>query len=187
MKRRVFITKLIEGAGVATALASTPLVTWCQEKVYLTTDKALKLIFPTSEKVLLEHKELNDAQIKKVTSFLRAQISKEQVFFRATTADQVDGYAMVANEIGKDQYITFIVALTPQFKVSQVALMVFRETRGWEVQDVRFSNQFKNKTSKDRLLIGSDIVGITGATLSARAFCRGTKKALVLCETVYGS
>ena len=65
--------------------------------------------------------------------------------------------------------------------------MVFRETRGWEVQDARFSNQFNGKTSKDRLLVGSDIVGITGATLSAQAFCRGTKKAIALCEIVYGA
>ncbi len=186
MKRRVFITKLIKGAGVVTTLASTPLIGWSQERAYLTPDQALKLVFPKSEKIITEQKQLTDEQIKKVANLLRVQVSKEQVFFRATTTNLLDGYAMIINEVGKDQYITFIVALTPEFKVSRVALMIFRETRGWEVQDARFSNQFKNKTSKDRLLIGADIVGITGATLSARAFCRGTKKALVLCETVYG-
>lgn len=184
MKRRVFITKLISGAGVTT-LASTPLLAWAQEKTYLTSDQALKLLFPKSEQILTQQKQLTDEQLKKVSNILKVQVNKDQVFFEAKTAGVTDGYAMIVNEIGKDQYITFIVGVTTSFKVSRVALMIFRETRGWEVQDARFSNQFKNKTSKDRLLIGSDIIGITGATLSARAFCRGTKKALVLCETVY--
>ncbi|MBI4851922.1 MAG: FMN-binding protein [Acidobacteria bacterium] len=184
MKRREFITKTILGAGAIT-LASSPLAVWAQEKTYLTSEQALKLIFPKSEKISIEQKQLSDEQIKKVANILKTQVNKEQVFFHATTVGATDGYAMIVNEIGKDQYITFIVGLNPDFKVSRVALMVFRETRGWEVQDARFCNQFKNKSSKDRLLIGADIVGITGATLSARAFCRGTKKALVLCETVY--
>lgn len=185
MQRRKFITKLITGVGGA-ALTATPLTVWAQERVFLNPDQALKTIFPSSEKISTESKQLTEDQLKKITATLRTPISKDQVFFHATTGGVTDGYAMIVNEIGKDQYITFIVGLTPQFKVSRVALMIFRETRGWEVQDARFCNQFKNKSSRDRLLIGADIVGITGATLSARAFCRGTKKALVLCETIYG-
>lgn len=188
MQRRIFINKLIKTVGLAaTTVIANPLPVWSQERVFLTTDKALKVIFPKSEKILTEQKLLNDEQLKKISNLLRVQIPKQQIFFRGETAGNTDGYAMILNEIGKDQFITFIVGITPQFKVFRVSLMVFRETRGWEVQDARFSNQFAGKTSRDRLLVGADIVGITGATLSAQAFCRGTKKALALCETVYGA
>jgi Na+-translocating ferredoxin:NAD+ oxidoreductase RnfG subunit len=93
---------------------------------------------------------------------------------------------MILDEIGKDMPITFVVGVTPDFRIRRVALMVFRESRGAEVEDTRFTNQFRGKSARVRLAVGGDIVGVTGATLSSRAFCRGAKKALAICQAVYG-
>jgi Na+-translocating ferredoxin:NAD+ oxidoreductase RnfG subunit len=157
-----------------------------QQRVYLTEQQALKLIFPHSEQVLEEDHDLTPEQERTVALALRYRLaSRTQRVWRGVTAGRTDGYAMILNEIGKEQYITFVVGITPEFRVLRVALMVFRENRGGEVEDARFTNQFRGKASSDRLMIGADINGITGATLSSQAFCRGTKKALVICETLY--
>jgi len=184
MKRRTFITHMI--ANTAVALAGRATAVFAQNRVYLTEEQAVRLTFPKSEKVVKETQVLSDDQLQKVEKGLRFRLGSRSVtVYRGESSGETDGYAMVANEIGKDQFITFIVGIRPDFKVQRVALMVFRESRGWEVEDPRFTDQFHGKSGKDRLLISSDIEGVTGATLSSRAFCRGTKKALLICEAIY--
>jgi Na+-translocating ferredoxin:NAD+ oxidoreductase RnfG subunit len=185
VKRRTFITQLIASVGTA-ALADRAATVFAQNRFYLTEEQALRLIFPKSDKVLKETQVLSDEQLQVVEKGLRLRLSCRTVtVFRGESSGKTDGYAMIANEIGKDQFITFIVGIRPDLKVQRVALMVFRESRGWEVDDPRFTDQFHGKSAKDRLLVSSDIEGVTGATLSSRAFCRGTKKALLICEALY--
>ncbi|MBX7221345.1 MAG: FMN-binding protein [Blastocatellia bacterium] len=187
MNRRIFLKQVAIGTGTVLT-GGSGISVFAQERKYLTAEQALKLIFPRSEKINREDKVLSETQAQAVERALQLRLSSHSfTFFRGETGGQTDGYAMIANEIGKEQYITFIVGISREFKLSRVALMVFRETRGWEVEDARFTDQFRNKSSRDRLLVGSDIVGITGATLSSRAFCRGAKKALLVCEACYRS
>ncbi|PYP87788.1 MAG: FMN-binding protein [Blastocatellia bacterium AA13] len=184
MKRREFITRVLIGAG---SVGITPLTlpAFAQERRYLTEEQALRLVFNGFNNVVKEQKELSESQLDSAQKRLGSRPLRSQTVYRRSNAGATDGYAMIVNEIGKEQYITFIVGITNDFKVNRVALMVFRESRGAEVEDSRFTNQFRGKTSRDRLLIGADIVGITGATLSSRAFCRGAKRALVICELLY--
>jgi len=183
MKRRTFVTQIISGAA---ALTSSARRAFAQERRYLTEEQALKLVFPSSAKIVKETKELSDEQLQAVQKALGVRLqSRTQTFYRGESNGATDGYAMIANEIGKEQFITFIVGVTKEFKIQCVALMVFRESRGGEVADSRFTGQFRGKIVRDRFLVGSDIVGITGATLSARAFGRGARKALLLCEALY--
>ncbi len=187
MKRREFVVGILRGTGAA-AISFTPLPVWAQQRVYLTEEQALKLVFPKADRILAEDKELSEAQAVAIEQRLRYRLaSRRQRVYRAESSGQTTGYAMIVNEVGKEQFITFIVGINPDFKVRRVALMVFRESRGGEVQDTRFANQFKGKSDKDPIAIGVDVIGITGATLSSRAFCRGVKKALLICETLYKS
>lgn len=182
MIRRRFVTRLIQGGGAC--LLGDAL--WAQQRVYLNEQQALKLVFPHSGQVLAEDHDLTPEEERTIALALSYRLaSRAQRVWRGITDGHTDGYAMILNEVGKEQYITFIAGVTPEFRVLRVALMVFRENRGWEVEDARFTNQFRGKSSADRLLVGADINGITGATLSSQAFCRGTKKALVICETLY--
>ncbi len=165
MKRRTFVTQIITGTA---ALTSPAHYTFAQERRYLTEEQALKLVFPSSAKIVKEAKELSDEQLQAVQKALGVRLqSRSQTFYRGETNG------------------AFIVGIAKEFKIQRVALMVFRESRGWEVADARFTGQFRGKTVRDRFLVGSDIIGITGATLSARAFGRGARKALVLCEALY--
>lgn len=182
--RRQFVVRVLQGSG-AWAAASLPV--FAQQRTYLSEAQALRLVFPASEKVLPEEKALSAEQQAAIERRLRARLDGPvQRVYRGQTKGRTDGYAMIVDEVGRDQAITFIVGVGPELKVNKVALMVFRETRGWEVEDPRFTNQFKGKTAHDTLQVGSDIIGISGATLSSRAFCRGTRRVLLVCEALYG-
>jgi Na+-translocating ferredoxin:NAD+ oxidoreductase RnfG subunit len=183
MKRRQFIVGFT--AGVAALGAAAP-AAFAQDRRYLSQDQALRLVFPYSQDITREDYTLDASQLAAVQNALRLRLASATLtIFRGVSNGATDGYAMILDEIGKDQPITFIVGVTPDIRVSRVALMVFRETRGWEVEDARFANQFRGKTMRNRIAVGSDIVGVTGATLSSRAFCRGTRKALAICEALF--
>jgi Na+-translocating ferredoxin:NAD+ oxidoreductase RnfG subunit len=188
MRRRQFVINLVSDlaavtGGVAEMSGISPLI--AEERAYLTEQQA-KLVFPHSNQIVPEDHDLTADQERSIAVALRYRLaSRRQRVWRGSTGDVTDEYAMILNEIGKEQYITFIVGITPDFRVERVALMVFGESRGGEVRDARFTNQFRGKRSSDRLVVGADIIGITGATLSSQALCRGAKKALVICEALY--
>jgi FAD:protein FMN transferase len=106
-------------------------------------------------------------------------------FFLTGQPYQPQKYAIVMNEIGKTEPITFMVGMSDQGKVSEVVIMVFRENRGWEVKEKRFLNQFRGKTIRNSIRVDEDIINYTGATLSSKAIARGVKRALALLNALY--
>jgi Na+-translocating ferredoxin:NAD+ oxidoreductase RnfG subunit len=94
----------------------------------------------------------------------------------------VDGYAIVDDEQGLHQPITFATRLSPRGMVERVEIMVYREPRGDEVRDPRFRKQFEGKTAQDSLRLGRDIDAVSGATVSSASLATGVRRAAVLVE-----
>lgn len=76
--------------------------------------------------------------------------------------------AWILNEIGKTEPITVGVVVDAN-QISQVQIMEFRESRGWEVRFPFFTDQFTGARLESGQRLSSHIDGITGATLSVRA------------------
>lgn len=90
----------------------------------------------------------------------------------------VIGYAVVRNVLGKDQPITFLVAVDSASVLRDVDILVYREPYGGEVAYDAWRRQFRGKTSADPLEIGKDIRSISGATISANSVTLGVRRAL---------
>lgn len=90
------------------------------------------------------------------------------------------GYAVIDNVKGKDQFITYLVIVTPKLVVKDVEILAYRESYGGEVEQSSWLKQFVNKQVTDELKPGKDIRNITGATISARSVTLGVKKVLCL-------
>ena len=156
--------------------------------VYLTLDQAPKALFPGAQ---IERKDV--ASTPEFRDKLKARLGRLQpsvwepsyVTFTARQNGEPVGYAVVVDEIGKVSPITLIVSATPDFKVRDVAVMVYREIRGGEIAQRRFLAQYKGKRSTDPIQLDRDIVGITGATLSVHGVNRAVHKALGVLELVY--
>lgn len=95
---------------------------------------------------------------------------------------QVYGYAVIASEVGKFKPFDFIVAVSPGGKVLDLAILVYRESRGSEIGRKRFNRQLVGKTLEDPFKINQDVINITGATMSVRAICAGVKKVLAVVD-----
>ena len=168
----------------AAALAATAIP--APAEVYLTESQALGVILGDKAIVQREQKIL-DAELRRKleqSSNLRFPESSF-TFFIATQDAKPAKYAIVMNEIGKTEPITFMVGMNPEGKVTEVVIMEFRENRGWEVKEKRFLNQFRGKSTHNSIRVDEDIINYTGATLSSKAVARGVKKALFLLDAFY--
>jgi FMN-binding protein len=85
----------------------------------------------------------------------------------------------ILDEIGKDRPITAGVTIADG-KIEDVQVLVFRESRGWEVKHNFFTRQFANLWLEENQRLSGKIDNITGATLSVKAMTRMAKAALLM-------
>jgi hypothetical protein len=88
------------------------------------------------------------------------------------------GYATVGNVTGKDQPITYLVAADTTLALLDVDILVYREPYGGEVAYESWRKQFRGRRPGDRLEVGREIRGISGATISVNAVTQGIRRAL---------
>ena len=93
---------------------------------------------------------------------------------------QLDGRsAWILDEIGKGKPITTSIVVN-NGRIERVRVLVFRESRGWEVRHSFFTEQFDDATLKENRELDRRIDNISGATLSVRAVTRLARIALLL-------
>lgn len=89
----------------------------------------------------------------------------------------------ILQAIGKEHPITagFIVE---DGRMQLARVLIFRESRGWEIRHAFFTNQFEGIGLGAEQQLDTTIDSITGATLSVRAMHNMARMALVLAEKV---
>lgn len=92
----------------------------------------------------------------------------------------------ILDEVGKEQPITTGVVVN-EGRIEELRVLVFRESRGWQIRYPFFTDQFKRVRLTEERELSADIDGITGATLSVRAMSRVAKAALTLHGIVTGN
>ena len=85
----------------------------------------------------------------------------------------------VLEEIGKEEPITTGVVIEGG-AIAEIRVLIYRESRGWEVRYPFFTDQFRSLQLTPELRLTRHIDGITGATLSVRALTRIARAALLL-------
>ena len=85
--------------------------------------------------------------------------------------------AWILEEIGRDKPITVGIVVKDN-KIEQLNVLIFRESRGWEVKYPFFTDQYKDVTLSDEKQLSKKIDGISGATLSVNALTKLARLAL---------
>lgn len=97
---------------------------------------------------------------------------------------QKDGRTVwILEEIGKELPITagFVVS---DNKIEQFKVLIFRESRGWEIRNDFFTRQFTGAHLLPKQKLSNHVDNITGATLSVNAMKKLSRMALYLHEHV---
>ncbi len=148
---------------------------------YLTAEQAQRVLFPDAQAFIERTVELNSAQkdeIKK-RSGVRQRWDR-QAAWQAVRNGEFLGWFIVDEVIGKHEFITYGVALSPDGHVLGLEIMSYRETHGGEVRDAKWRAHFRNKSLADPFKLDDDVPNISGATLSSRNILDGVKRMLVL-------
>jgi FMN-binding domain len=87
--------------------------------------------------------------------------------------------AWILEEIGRDKPITVGIVVADQ-EIELLNVLIFRESRGWEVKYPFFTDQFKQAKLKSDKQLDRHIDGISGATLSVNALTKLARLALYL-------
>jgi thiamine biosynthesis lipoprotein len=174
-------------AALAAAMVSVFLLPgWGHAVVYLTRDEALRNVMPQADAIREETVPLTDAQRDQIQELLGTRIRDvASTFWIGEKDGGTVGYALVLDVIGKEQPITFMVAVGLDGAILGVEVLAYRESQGSEIRSARFMRQFLGKTLAAPLKLHRDVDAISGATLSARSTAYAVKKALALVEVVY--
>jgi hypothetical protein len=153
------------------------------ESTYYTPRALLAEFFPKSERVTFRTFTIDPSLKVRLAQRLGYAPAKDRyTVFIATTHGHVDGYAIIDDEPGLHQPITFATRLSPRGAVERLEIMIYREPRGDEVRDARFRKQFEGKTAQDPLKLSRDIDAVSGATVSSASMASGVRRAAVLVE-----
>jgi hypothetical protein len=88
------------------------------------------------------------------------------------------GWFIVDKVLGKNEFITYALALDPRGRVRGVEILEYLEAHGGEIRDPAWRAQFVGKGTADPLQLDRDIRNISGATLSCRHITDGVKRLL---------
>jgi hypothetical protein len=155
-------------------------------EVFMSEEDALKVMLPKSERVRRELLRLTPDKKSQIEDRIGWKFPEDSFeVYIGETGTQVDGYALVQNTIGKHKAMTYMVGIDQKGRVSDIELLVFRESRGSEIRQKRFNTQYEGKTVLDPVRINKDIINISGATMSVRSMSAGIKRVLVLVDEFY--
>ena len=166
-------------------LAAMWLVAWpAHAEVFWDKPTLLKDFFAKSERVTVAKLALSAGQQQAARKRLGIDVPAQWTVYYGKTGERIDGVAVIDNELGQHEPITFAVLLGVDGALKRLEVMVYREAYGSEVREDRFRKQFVGKTAADPLRHGTDIVAIAGATISSKSMANGARRVMVLADEV---
>ena len=141
-------------------------------EVFLSPQEAIKDIFPDYQEYKTQTHILGQKKVKVFSIF------KDTLPL---------GWAVVLDEMGLKEPITFLVGIDIEGRVLDVYVLEYREPRGFEIREEFFMRQFQGKSAEAPLVVGKDIDAVTHATISSQAASRAVKKALQLVNNLRSS
>ena len=99
-----------------------------------------------------------------------------------TRSDTIVGIAILDNVLGKSLPITFLSCFNSDGQLIKTHIVKYREDYGYEVGNKRWLNQFIGLDVNSDFIIGKNIDGISGATISVNSVTRGINRSSIIVE-----
>ena len=104
----------------------------------------------------------------------------ELYYWTISNNDTTIAYALLDNVLGKSMPITFLVIMGIDGRIINLDVIKYREAYGGEVNNKNWLAQFTNSTDTSQFIVGKNIDGISGATISVNSLSKGIQKIAVL-------
>ncbi len=149
-------------------------------------EDAEELIFSTyGEDIQVDFKKWNPSQEIKIYSEKKARsrfMFDHVYFWKISESNSLVGVAILDNVLGKSLPITYLTCFNMDGQLINAHIVKYREDYGYEVGNKRWLNQFIGLGINSDFIIGKNIDGISGATISVNSVTRGINRSSIIVE-----
>ena len=149
-------------------------------------EDAEELIFSTyGEDIQVDFKKWNPPQGIKIYSEkkARSRFMFDHVYvWKISESNSLVGVAILDNVLGKSLPITYLTCFNMDGQLINAHIVKYREDYGYEVGNKRWLNQFIGLGINSDFIIGKNIDGISGATISVNSVTRGINRSAIIVE-----
>ena len=149
-------------------------------------EDAEELIFSTyGEDIQVDFKKWNPPQGIKIYSEkkARSRFMFDHVYvWKISESNSLVGVAILDNVLGKSLPITYLTCFNMDGQLINAHIVKYREDYGYEVGNKRWLNQFIGLGINSDFIIGKNIDGISGATISVNSVTRGINRSSIIVE-----
>ena len=123
-----------------------------------------------------------DSELKSlVENRVKQRFYRDELYYwTISNNDTTIAYALLDNVLGKSMPITFLVIMGIDGRIINLDVIKYREAYGGEVDNKNWLAQFTNSTDTSQIIVGKNIDGISGATISVNSLSKGIQKIAVL-------
>lgn len=149
----------------------------CASSIKTDAEKEINNQFGVGVSVQFQKISLSKELRREIFSKTKQRFYMDEVYlWKITKGEKVKGYAILDNVKGKSLAITFLVIFDNDSNVLYSTVIKYREPYGGEIAHPNWNKQFIGYNSYSPFIVGKDIDGISGATISVHSMTRGIHK-----------
>ncbi|HYL02787.1 MAG TPA: FMN-binding protein [Steroidobacteraceae bacterium] len=157
----------------ALALAPVPIVIASE---YLSVEAAQRALVPQADRFEEIVPALTPAERQAILALAGPQPPHRSLrVFRALRGGEAQGFVFVDEVIGKQDFITYALAIDAEGRTSAIEVLAYRESHGGEIRNAAWRRQFVGREGLGELRFEADIRNIAGATLSCEHVTAGAR------------
>ncbi len=161
-------------------------VTFSYERDFSTPEKSLAMMFPGA-KVVIKNIVISKEQKRRIEKIARSRLDSRLIsVYLVVKEEEVIAYGYVDVHRVRTHSESVLFVISPEGKIMAVEVLAFNEPLEY-MADEAWLKLFEGKDiDRDPLRVGRDIPNMTGATLTARAIVRASRRALAIWKVLFG-
>jgi len=150
----------------------------------LSQQEAVEVAFPAADRVEEANYILKPAQTQAIQKLSRSRLEGELVtVFTGWKGEELLGYAQIDVHQVRTLPEAFMTVLSPGGEVTSAQVLAFYEPLEY-LPSERWFRQFFGVSKRDKLRLGYDIHGVSGATISARVMTESVRRFLAIYQVL---
>lgn len=108
----------------------------------------------------------------------------DTLYLGTVTTDNSTQYILPDIAPSRSEKFSYLLYFNSEREITGVDVLEYRENYGYEIDNSYFRDQFKGKSSSDKITFGRTIQNISGATISARSLTNSVHDLLLIIKKI---
>ena len=154
---------------------------WAESPIKSAAEKFVVTQFSGNVNLSMHTLTLPPSLKSKVQKNVKQTFYRDNLYYwKIANEDSTLAYAFLDNVIGKSMPITFVVIINQRGEIMASHVVKYREAYGGEIGNMKWLSQFNKLTDSSKYIVGKNIDGISGATISVNSLSKGIQKIAIL-------